>query len=150
MSFGLTAANLPDKIKRLMSPEDRKSLGKAGMTAEEALLAAKVRIEKDLQNVVEGWLGTKGITVLRARMDKKTTNKRGQPDLLFVVKPPVSGSWQGPHPLVYPCAWECKMPGEELEEEQVKMAARLTADGWHWMIITSLDDAIAELRTMGL
>jgi hypothetical protein len=131
----------------MLSPEDRASLGKAGMTAEEALLKAQVKSEKDLQRLVVSLLRLRGVEPVHARMDKKTTTAVGTLDILFAV-------WvfdeRGDHPE--PCAWECKVPGEEMEPEQIKMAARLSTkpNAWNWEVITSVDQARSLLDAMGL
>jgi hypothetical protein len=119
---------LPDKILRLLSPADRRSLGVAGLTAEEALGAARIKSERDLQNLMESYFNLRGVVAIRARMDKKTTTKRGTPDFLLALRG-------------HAIALEAKLPGEELEPDQVKMKAAMTADpnGWEWVTVTTLD-----------
>jgi hypothetical protein len=50
------------------------------------------------------------------------------------------------------CAWECKIPGEDMEPEQIKMAAKLSTkpNAWNWEVITSVDQARALLDDMGV
>jgi len=133
---------LTDKILRLMSPEDRKSFGKAGMTAEEALFKAKAKSERDLQKLIISYLGLKGIVPIWARMDKKTTTPLGTMDLLFAVRVEVA----------HACAWEVKMPGEEMTDEQKLMAVKMSTEpnAWEWNIVTSLDQAKSLLNAMGI
>ena len=59
----------------------------------------KLQSEKSLQEAIEKLLGYKGITVIRSRMDRPTTNNVGAPDLLFAVH-----GWA--------VAWEVKLPKE--------------------------------------
>jgi hypothetical protein len=119
---------LPEKILRLLSPADRRSLGVAGLTADEALQAARIKSERDLQNLMESYFNLRGVVAIRARMDKKTTTKRGTPDFLLALRG-------------HAIALEAKLPGEELEPDQVKMKAAMTADpnGWEWVTADSLD-----------
>ena len=151
MSFGWTAANLPDKVKRLLSAEDRKALGKAGETTEEALRRAAIKTEKDLQNVIEQWLRMKGFEPIRARMDVPTTNNKGCPDILLAVRHPEVVLGGGSH-AVFALAIEVKLPGEKLSDDQEQMRARMIypPNGWRHVIVYSLDDVIEIIKWCGI
>ena len=149
-------SQLNDRILKLMRPEDRKLFGKAGMTQEEAIKKAQIKSERDLQNQIENYLRLKGIEPIRSRMDKATTNNVGTPDFLFAVG---ARLYHDPHkfdPVVVACAWEVKLPkemgGKDMSDEQRKMAARLVTrpNAWRWALITKLDEAIEELRSLGM
>jgi hypothetical protein len=120
---------LPEKVLRLLSPADRRSLGKAGLTADEALQAARVKSERDLQNLIETYFNLRGVVAIRSRMDKATTTPKGTPDFMLALR--------GRAVVI-----EAKLPGEELTPEQEAMKARMTGDpnGWHWLTVYSLDE----------
>lgn len=119
---------LPDKVLRLLSPADRRSLGKAGLTAEEAVLAGRVKVERDLQNLIESYFRLRGVFAIRSRMDKKTTTPVGTPDFMLALDGEA-------------IAIEAKLPGEELTPEQETMRKILTEapNGWRWLTVHSLD-----------
>lgn len=152
--FNFTSNNLPDNIKKMMRPEDRKSLGVAGLTNEEAIQRAQVKSERDLQKLIEALLRLKGVEPIRSRMDRKTSNNLGTPDFLFAVKGMIEGEqpFTRNKPRIFACAWEVKLPGGKLSLEQTQMAARMISEpnAWEWTIITSVDDALIQLRAMGI
>jgi hypothetical protein len=119
---------LPDKVLRLLSPADRRSLGKAGLTAEEAVLAGRIKAEKDLQNLMESYFNLRGIVAIRSRMDKATRTKTGTPDFLLAIRGRA-------------IAVEAKLPGKDLEEDQQSMKAKMMAapNNWHWVTAYSMD-----------
>ena len=141
---------LPEKFLRLMSKEDRKSLGKAGMTAEEALAKFVCHSERDLQRTIVQLLRQKGIEPLWHRTDKRSAATVGWPDITFAVQ----RDWQGVpvylHRPVIACAWEVKFGNGELSKEQKQMAIRLQSppNCWRWRCIRSVDDALKELKEM--
>lgn len=126
---------LPDKILRLLSPADRRSLGKAGLTAEEAVLAGRIKAERDLQNLIETYFNLRGIVAIRSRMDKATRTPVGTPDFLLALRGRA-------------VALEAKLPGESLSAEQGTMKDRMTADpnGWHWITVHSMEEVRGLLR----
>lgn len=149
------ATVLPDKLLRLMSAEDRKALGKAGVTTAEALERANIKSERDLQTQLIEFLRLRGVEdVLCPRMDKKSTINAGWPDLTFVIHAervlPCN-----PKRRVYvvtaptPCAWEVKLPGRKPTPEQAATHDRLRKAGWQVAVITSVQDAQQELARLG-
>jgi hypothetical protein len=142
---------LPPSFLRCLSPSDRKSLGKAGMTPEEAIAKQEVKSERDLQQQIANLLRLRNIEFFWQRMDKRTTGKVGQPDFIFSV---LGTQTIDGEPLVegYSVAWEAKLPTGELSIEQSQMAIRLQSppNNWHWRIIRSVDEALSELKAMGL
>ena len=123
---------IPDNILKLISPADRKALGKAGLTAEEAMARCQVRQERDLQNLLKNLLSHRGIWYAWTRMDKKNTSKLGTPDFLFAVNGKA-------------CAWECKIGNERMSEEQQDTSLKMIGNGWHFAVIRSYDEGRAFL-----
>jgi hypothetical protein len=146
---------LPEKILRLLSPADRASLGKGGMSAEDVLQRGRVKAERDLQNLIDNYLRMRGVVAIRSRMDAPTSNNKGCPDFLFCVNVRnASDDFGGRlHPVA--CAWEVKLPCEKMTKDQTDMAAKLSDEviggpnAWRWALITSVDDALAELAAIG-
>lgn len=48
------------------------------------------------------------------------------------------------------CAWEIKLPEGKLSPEQEALRPKLEANGWSYRIIRSVDEALAELKAMGV
>lgn len=126
---------LPNHILKLMSPEDRAKLGRAGMTADEALAVCVARSEKQLQQQLEAMLTRYGIVPIRQRMDRKSNVALGLPDMFFSVH----GN---------PVAWEVKMPGKSPRPEQEAMMASLEYNGWNVRVIHSYDEGLKHLREL--
>jgi hypothetical protein len=128
---------LPDKILRLVSPADRKALGKRGLTLCEVFERAKIKSERDLQNLIESYFRLHNVVAIRSRMDKKTTTPTGTPDFMLALKGQA-------------IALEVKLPGEELSEEQKKMkeAMMATPNGWRWITVTDLEAVRQLLHTV--
>lgn len=124
---------IPTNVLRLMPPEERARLGKAGVLPEEALANAEIRLERDLQIRLRALLGLRGIAYQQSRMDKKTTGTVGWPDFTFAV----NGR---------PVAWECKLPGKDLDEDQVRVIEQMKANGWDVRVIRSVEQAMGHLR----
>ena len=139
---------LPDNILRCMRPEDRRKLGQK--TAEEVLAQGEAKSEKELQRSIVGLLRLKGIEPLVPAFGKKTRIAEGWPDITFAVQ-----SERGPARFGWPifaCAWEIKMPQGRLTPEQENMVTALSRPPNHWRhrVIRSVDQAIAELKEMGI
>lgn len=151
--YFLVSTVLPEKILRLLSPEDRASLGKAGLTAEEALAKADVKNERTLQGLIVNLLRLKGIEVCWHRTDKKSAATIGWPDITFSVATYAAVPTQ-PYDLatITACAWEVKHGPGGLSDDQKKMALRLQSppNFWRWREIRSVDQALAELKEMGI
>src|SRR5271166_1794100 len=67
-----------------MYQADRKELGAAGLTNEEAVIKHQRRLERDEQNTLVAWLAIQEeqgkLTYDWSRTDRKTTNRKGIPD----------------------------------------------------------------------
>jgi hypothetical protein len=95
----------------------------------------KLQSEKQLQEAIVELLGYKGITPIRNRMDKPTSNNVGTPDLLFAI-------------CGQAVAWEIKLPKNKITQAQLHMHDRLGQNGWSLSIIHSLDEAMRELARL--
>jgi hypothetical protein len=140
---------LPENILRCLSPADRKSLGKAGMTAEEALQRAAIRNERHLQTLIVNLLRLRGIEPLWHRTDRTSAATIGWPDITFAVMRPPNIGWAN---TLSACLWEVKLPGQPLSPEQEKMIGvlRTPPNAWRISIIHSVDEALEDLRILGL
>lgn len=118
-----------------MSPEDRKSLGKAGRTFNECQESASAKSEKELQEQIASYLRQHDIFYNVNRMDRPTSCIVGWPDLTFAVDGQA-------------VAWEVKMPGKKRTPEQLEAMAKLIRDGWEYRLITSVAEAAAHLKEM--
>jgi hypothetical protein len=146
----LDSAAIPDHIARLMSPEDRRKLGKGAITREEAIAKTTVRVEKELHEHVRTLLEEhRGIVVIYSRMDRKATTPVGTPDFIFAVRVPADETYREE---MFACAWELKVADGEQSEEQKEMQRRMERppNAWRYRIIRSVDEARAELAKMGL
>lgn len=145
---------LPERMLRLLSAEDRKSLGKAGMTAADCLAKANIKNENDLQIQIVSFLRVNGIESIYQRTDKRTRTKRGTPDIMFAARArgvTHQGTSCEPYAVIA-CAWELKVEDNDQSKEQIAMQKTLTTppNGWIYRVIRSLDEAIAELRRLGV
>jgi hypothetical protein len=135
-------------VLRRMSAADRASLGKAGLTRADCEALCEAKNERELQKQIVSYLRLQGIEVNVSRTDKRTTHKKGWPDLTFAIIFRVNGyrsEW-------IPCAWEIKFGNGKLSPEQEKLATTLTSppNGWRFRVIRSLDEARGELWKLGI
>jgi hypothetical protein len=146
--MGWNLSDLSDKQRRLIPLEQRKSLGREAETFADAAVRAVARSEKELQRQIVNLLKLKGIEVNVSRMDKRKTDRVGWPDLTFSITGDLRGWEWGSES----CAWEVKLPGENLTAEQEAMREKLTTspNGWDYCIIHSVDEAIKVLKDMGI
>ena len=126
---------LPDNILSKMSKEDRKSLGRKGMTQAEAEASFAAKNERDLQKQIANFLRMKGIWFIQSAMHKATTNQIGTPDFNF----PFMGKW---------VSWEVKYAAGKLSKEQTDTGVKIFAQGGHFRVIRSLDEARGHLNEL--
>lgn len=140
----------PVNFLRRMSDKDRKALGKAGMLPEEACAVADARSERELQKNIAQLLGTHGIFYVRARMDKKTTTKKGVPDFLFAVQRRYTTlTVDGRTEITStPCAWEIKHGDGKLSDAQKDVREQLLKNGWEYAVIRTFADAVRNLTAL--
>lgn len=135
MSVKLEA--LTDNLLRRMNPDDRKSLGKAGRTSDEAMAAFVARSEKELQDAIAKLLSLRGIWFDRDGMHKRRTGTIGAPDFQF----PYRGKF---------VSWETKYGAGKLDATQERVRDAILKQGGEWRLITSLDEARAHLEELNL
>ncbi len=129
---------LSDWLLARVSPADRKT---AGLPPPISELAAKsvaksyLKREKELQNQIVSWLRLRNVTVLWSRMDRRLTATIGWPDITFAVKGRA-------------VALEAKLPGCEPTEDQRRVMAGLSSDGWAVKVVHSLDEARAVVESL--
>lgn len=104
--MGLDPKSLPDALLRKIPKADRVAMGKAGRTFEEALASQLVKSEKELQLRCVQLCDQRNLFYIRARMDKKTTTRKGLFDMTVFLP---SGKY---------LAVEFKIADGELREEQ--------------------------------
>ncbi len=146
---------LPDSFLRCLDPQTRKSLGKAGLTAEEALSKSQAKNERQLQTMIINLLRLKGIEPLWHRTDKKSAATVGWPDITFCVEHVrwlCAPDCEESDKFVSACGWEVKFGKGQLSTEQQQMHVRLSTppNAWRIKVIRSVDEAIAELKELGL
>lgn len=124
----------PDNLLRRMKPEDRKALGKAGQTGEEAMAAYSARSEKELQKQIAGILGVRGIRYLNPAMSKRSPLPIGWADFTIFISP---------GRVIF---MECKIEGGKLTKEQAEFGAWATERGFPYAVVTTLKQAIEMLE----
>lgn len=117
-----------------MSPEAKVTLGKAGMTAEDAMASFVAKTEKALQDEIGKFLNLRGIVFMRQRMDKRTTGTLGWPDFTMCVHHSVEGTRT-------PLSYEVKLPGKNLDPDQKTCIKKMLANGWAVYLVRSVAQA---------
>lgn len=122
---------LPEHILRLMSPEDRRRCGPAGLTAGEAAARAEERAETQLQEEIATYLRLREIEYIKTDPRKRSPLPGGWPDFTF--------AYRG-----VPCALEVKTPAgakrdTDHEREQRRRHDAMKRNGWLVLIVTGLD-----------
>jgi hypothetical protein len=121
---------IPEHIRRLMPGEVRRELGKAAMTVPEIEAQNAIKLERQLQDGIAGYLRLKGVTFGQSRMDRRTTYTVGWPDFTFVVNGRA-------------CFLEAKLPGEQPTDKQVEIMAGLEKAGAFVRVVHSLAAAVS-------
>ena len=125
---------LPDRILNLMSPEDRAKLGAEGVTATEALAKWQGREERKIHDTIERWLTLRQLPYIHARMDQKSTIRKGWPDFTVTNAGRVA------------CV-EVKAPGGKVSADQSEVLAELIANRTPATVAFSAADAIEFFKT---
>lgn len=124
---------IPDRIVRMLPPEERQRLGKHCATAEERQARLDAKSEKELQERIASLLRQRQIEFNRSRMDRATTGTVGWPDFTFCV----AG--------LMVCL-EVKLPGQHPTAEQTACMARLMRDGAFVRVVRSEAEFLAALE----
>ena len=117
---------LPDNIRRLMDPKQRKALGL--QTNEEIDEGLNAKEELEHQKMLEAWCRQRDLPIWHSRTDKKTTNKLGTPDFCLVYRNRV---------LVV----EIKGPRGTLSPAQKDFADRLSRSGTQLHVTRSFQES---------
>lgn len=83
--MSIDSKNLPDSVLRCMAPGD-KPKGNAGLTFPEAQEKADTRAEREIQNQITTDLTRRGIPYCLPRIDRKSTIRKGWPDITFAYR----------------------------------------------------------------
>lgn len=121
---------IPDRIVRMLPPEERQRLGRHCATAEERQARIDAKSEKELQERIASLLRQRQIEFFRQRMDRQTTGTVGWPDFTFCL----DGLF---------CAVEVKLPGQHPTAEQLACMARLMRDGAFVRVVRSEAEFLA-------
>src|SRR6516165_4486691 len=119
---------LPDRVLRLMSPEDR-ALGKVGWTREECETRFATRSERGQQRLFATWLASRRMPYVQPRPDRKSGIKPGWPD--FSV-----------HAGNRSIFIEMKVQGGKLSPEQAECLELLRREGFRCEVCHSAAEAI--------
>lgn len=145
---------LSDHVLKLMDPADRKKLGLK--TMDEINQMAEAKTERELHKQVANLLRLRGIEFFDSRMDKRTSRPVGEPDFVFAVWIEATRADKNQLAVLdrWPaaCGWELKLPGKNLDPDQAAMFEKLTKhpNAWICRVIRSVDEALAELKKLGL
>jgi len=143
---------LPEHVKRMIDHAQRQSLGIR--TNDEVAARVHTYNERKLHAELRQLFNLKGIAYLEARMDRKSHMTKGWPDFTFAVllQKPNKMDPTGLTCVPIPCAWECKVGSARLKPEQEEMLRRLQAEpnGWRVKVIHSLQEAVEELKALGI
>lgn len=132
----LSSNVLPDNFLRCMSRDDRKKLGKAGMTREEVIREQNVRRESELKKLVIEYIRLHDVHWIHdTRSDRPHTGPVGTPDLLFAYR-------------AIPCAIELKYGKGTSSDAQKGAIDQMMRDGWETLVARNLDDVMAFLKIL--
>ncbi len=92
-----------------MTPEDRKALGRHGLTQAECAEVVCTMAERELQEQIANYLRQRDLFFMRSRMDKRTTLRKGWPDFTIIL--------HGGLALLV----EVKVQGGRFSEDQTKL-----------------------------
>ena len=126
---------VPEGFLQALPEHERRRLGKAGITAAQAIQTFQRGKEKELQKQVASYLDLNDIYFETDRMDKRTSGKVGRADFRICYH----GQW---------LSAECKAEGCTLEPSQAFQAARLRRSGGKFALVFRLMDLIDELRNI--
>lgn len=123
----------PESFLRRIAKPDRKQLGKAGETIEEATARASVKLEREMHDQFAAWLRINGIPFIHARTDLRSTIQKGWPDFTII--------FQGRALCI-----EFKMPNGKLSEAQTACIGTIWATGTRGFILTDSQSAIQKTK----
>jgi hypothetical protein len=130
---------LPDNILKAMPVEERRKLGKAGMTSDDAQLKLEATSERILQRQINGWLRiqqSEGRLIFNwNRSDKRTTCKIGWPDYSIFAN--------------QQCLFiEVKFAKGKVSPEQAALHTELALHGFDVRLVTTFEAAINAVKSL--
>lgn len=122
-----TGLIIPQNYLDKMTPEDRKSFGKAGMTWAEVEVKCDHDLELKFHAQVINYFRQKEppIAYVHANPTRKSTIRKGWPDFTIAVRGQA-------------VAFELKGPNGELSEDQIAVRAEMEANGWRYIVAHNL------------
>jgi len=126
-------AVLSERFLQAMPEEERKRLGKAGVTQAEAEAVFKSGQEKDLRKLVWNELNRRSAYIFDQPTNKRTRGRKGTPDLICCYR----GRFLGV---------ETKAFHETLRAEQAQEAVAIRKAGGHFVLCFCLADLLEELQ----
>jgi hypothetical protein len=124
---------LSEGLLQALPPEERKRLGRAGMTKAEAQAKFAAGQEKELKDNVVNELNRRGAWIFDQPMSKKTRGRPGVPDII--------GCYRG-----YFFAVELKAAGGTLRQEQAQEAVAIRKANGRFVLAYSLADVTEALQ----
>ena len=130
-------AVIPDSFLKAMPAEERKKLGRAGLTREEAERVYLAGQERTLKGLAVNECLRRGAWIFEQSMRKRTGGKKGTPDII--------GCHRG-----YFFAIELKATGQTMSPEQVYEAGKIKKAGGLFTVAFCLRDVQAILNAIDL
>jgi hypothetical protein len=128
--MGIDPASLTDRQRKLMDPDDRQRLGRAGMTAEDGAAKYALDQERQMHSLFSGYCHSHGILFEHENPAKRSTSRPGWPDFRCF------------YPVRHFLAVEFKARPNVLMPEQEEVKAALEACGFRYIVAYSLVEAI--------
>jgi hypothetical protein len=122
---------LPEKVLRLMSPEDRRLIGQ--QSASEAQCALCASLERRQQKLFASWLQYRELYYIQARSDKRSTIRVGHPDFTIFHN----------HKVLF---IEMKSENGVLSTDQQECGLRLMKQGFVWLVCHNAREAIDQTK----
>jgi hypothetical protein len=120
---------LPNNILKCMKPEDRRPLGKAGVTSAEAIAKHSYGKERKLHQQICQLLDIRNMVYVHSRTDKRSHTQPGTPDFIIFHA-------NGPELCV-----EVKTMAGKVSDDQTRWALKYTtATGRCVFVIRSLEE----------
>lgn len=118
---------LPQNILKMMSAQDRASLGKEGELNADIEKRVEAKTEKELQGMIARYLRLHNIWFNQDAMHKRRMGTKGATDFIF--------AYRG-----IPCGVEAKTATGKCSPDQIAAHEQMTANGWRIIIARSVKD----------
>jgi hypothetical protein len=126
---------LSEGFLQALPEEERAKLGRAGITAGEAIEKYREGQEKQLHDDIIRWLDLHQIYYHHDRMDKRTTGRVGRADFVICAH----GLW---------LSAEAKADTTRLRKEQAKEAIKLIRSGGRYIIVRNLKTLMQHIQRL--